>query len=71
MYLANSKIVICLESFSKQFYNIWVIFLLISIIETTALLNLPICGVFLLLLPDVNNIGSLMLLKDLNFFLIL
>ena len=29
-------------SFSKQIYNIWVIFRLISVAETTALLNLPI-----------------------------
>ena len=59
MYSENSKIVICLDSFSKQFYNIWVIIRLISVFETTASLNLPINSNFLwLLLPDL--IGSLM-----------
>ena len=58
MYSENSKIAICLDSFSKQFY-IWVIIRLISVFETTALLNLPINSNFLwLLLPDL--IGSLM-----------
>ena len=53
MYSENSKIVICLDSFSKHFYNILVLF------ETTALLNLNIYSIFLwLLLPD--RIGSLM-----------
>ena len=37
----NSKIVICLDSFFKQNYNIWVVFRLISVFKTTALLNLP------------------------------
>ena len=41
MHFENWKIVICLDSFSKQIYNIWVIFRLISVFETTALLNLP------------------------------
>ena len=59
MYSENSKIVICLDSFSKPIYNIWVIFRLISVFETIALLNLPIYSIFLwLLLPDL--IGSLM-----------
>ena len=59
MYSENSKIVICLDSLSKQIYNIWVIFRLISVFETTVLLNLPIYSIFLwLLLPDL--IGSLM-----------
>ena len=40
MYFENSKIVICLDSFSKQIYNIWAIFRLISVFETTALLYL-------------------------------
>ena len=31
MYSENSKIVICLDSFSKQIYNILVIFRLISV----------------------------------------
>ena len=44
----NSKIVICLDSFSKQIYNIWVIFRLILVFETTSLLNLPIYSIFLL-----------------------
>ena len=51
MYSENSKIVVCLDSFSKQSYNIWVFFGLISVFETTTLLNLP-----RLLLPDL--IGS-------------
>ena len=52
MYSDDSKIVECLDSFSKQIYNIWVIFRLISVFETTALLNLPIYSIFLwLLLP--------------------
>ena len=60
MYSENSNIVMCLDSFSKQIYNIWVIFRLISVFETTALLNLPIYRIFLwLLLPDL--IGSLMI----------
>ena len=42
MYSENSKILICSDSFSKQIYNIWVIFRLISVFETTALLNLPV-----------------------------
>ena len=59
MYSDISKKVICLDSFSKQLYNIWVIFRLISVFETTALLSLPIYSIFLwLLLPDF--IGSLM-----------
>ena len=47
MYSENSKKVICLDSFSKQIYNIEVIFRLISVFETTALLNLPIYSIFL------------------------
>ena len=39
IYSENSKIVICLDSFSEQMYNIWVIIRLISVFETTALLN--------------------------------
>ena len=59
MYSKNLKIVICLDPFSKQIYNVWVIFRLISVFETTALLNIPIYSIFLwLLLPDL--IGSLM-----------
>ena len=59
MYSEKSKIVICLDSFSKQMYNIWVIFRLISVFEMTALLYLRIYSIFLwLLLPDL--IGSLM-----------
>ena len=59
MYSENSKIAKCLDSFSKLFYNIWVIIRLISVFETTALLNLPINSNFLwLLLPDL--IRSLM-----------
>ena len=59
MYSENSKIVICSDSFSKQIYNICVIFRPFSVFETTALLNLPIYIIFLwLLLPDL--IGSLM-----------
>ena len=58
MYSENSKIVICSDSFSKQIYNVWVIFRPLSIFETTALLNLPNYSIFLcLLLPDL--IGSL------------
>ena len=49
----------CLDSFSKQIKNIWVLFGLISVFETTALFNLPSYSIFLwLLLPDI--IGSLM-----------
>ena len=56
MYSENSKIVIRLDSFSKQVFNIWVNFDLLS--ETTALFNLPIYSIFLwLLLSDL--IGSL------------
>ena len=36
MYYENSKKGICLVSFSKQLYNIWVIFQLI-VFETTAM----------------------------------
>ena len=42
MYYENSKIVICLDSFSEQMYNILVTFRLLSVIETTALFNPPI-----------------------------
>ena len=53
-----SKTVISLDSFSKQNCNIWFLVRLISALETTALLNLPIYSTFLwLLLPDL--IGSL------------
>ena len=45
MHSENSKIVICIYSFSKQIYNIWVIFDL-SVFETTPLLNLPIYSIF-------------------------
>ena len=59
MYSENSKKVIHLDTFSKEIKNILVIFRLISVFETTALLNLPINSIFLwLLLPDL--IGSLM-----------
>ena len=59
MYSENSKTVICLDSFSERIYNIWVIFRIMSVFETTALLNLPIYSIFLwLLLPDI--IRSLM-----------
>ena len=59
MYFENSKKVICLDSFSKQIYNNLAIFRLISVFETTDLLNLPIYDIFLwLLLSDL--IGSLM-----------
>ena len=59
MFSENSKIFVCLDSFSKQIYNIWALFGLISVFATTALLNLPSYSVFLwLLLPDL--IGSLM-----------
>ena len=59
MYSEKSKIGICLDSFSKQIYNICAIFRLISVFVATALLNLPIYSIFLwLLLPDL--IGSLM-----------
>ena len=47
MYSENSNIVICLDSFSKQIHNIWGNFRLISVFETTALLNLPIYSIFL------------------------
>ena len=57
MFSENSKKVICLDAFSKQIYIIWIIFRLISVFETTALLNLPKYSIFLwLLLPDL--IGS-------------
>ena len=59
MYSENSKIVICLDSFFKQIYNILVMFRLLSVFETTVLFNLPIYSIFLwLLLPAL--IGSLM-----------
>ena len=59
MYSVNSKIIIRLDSFSKQILNIWIIFRLISVFETNALLNLSISSIFLwLLLPDL--IESLM-----------
>ena len=59
LYSENSKIVICLDSFSKQIYNIWVIFRLISVFQTTALLYFSIYSNYLwLLLSDL--IGSLM-----------
>ena len=66
MFSENSKIVICLDSFSEQIYNSWVIFRLISsVFETTALLDLPIYSIFLwLLLPDL--IGPLMTLLQLK-----
>ena len=44
MYSENSKIVIYVYTFSKQIYNIY-----ITVFETTALLNLPINSIFLLL----------------------
>ena len=60
MYSENSKIAISLESFSKQIYNSWVIIQLMSVFETTAMLNLPLYSIFLwLLLSDL--IGSLMM----------
>ena len=59
MYSVNSKIVICLDSFSKQIDNIWIIFQLLSVFETTALLNLPMYSIFLWL-HLLDRIGSLM-----------
>ena len=62
MFPENLKIVMCLDPFSKQsYYNIWVFFRLISVVEPTALLKLPIYSIFILLiLPglirgSVNN----------------
>ena len=46
MYSENAKIVICLASFSKQIYNIWVSFRLISVFETTDLNILRIYNAF-------------------------
>ena len=58
MYSENLKIVICLDSFSKQIYNIGEFFRFISVFETTDLFYLPIYSIFVwLLLPDL--IGSL------------
>ena len=59
MYSENSKKVICLDSISKQIYNIWIIFRLKSVFETNAVLNLQIYSIFLWLLLPVL-IGSLM-----------
>ena len=56
MYSEKSKIVICLDSFSKQIYNILVDFRLISVFETTTLLNLPIYSISLRLLLPVSRI---------------
>ena len=62
MFPENSKIVICLDAFSRQIYIIWIIFRLISVFETTALLNLPKNSIFLwFLLP--NLIGPLIRLS--------
>ena len=61
MYSEKSKKLICLDSFSRQINIIWVIFRLISVFETTALLNLPnFCTFLRLLLPYL--IGSLIAL---------
>ena len=49
MYTENSKISICLDSFSKQIYNIWVNFRLLSVFETTRILKLPIKSIYHLL----------------------
>ena len=55
MYSEKSKKAVCLDSFPKQIYNILVIFRLISVFETIALLNLPIYSIFLgLPLPGVS-----------------
>ena len=64
MYSQNSNIVISVFRFiSKHIYSIWVIFRLISVFETTALLNLLIYSIFLwLLLPEL--IGSLMMIAE-------
>ena len=59
MYSENSKKVIRLDSFSIQIKKKWVIFRLISVFETTALLNLPIHNIFLWL-PLPTLITSLM-----------
>ena len=59
MYSENLKRVVCSHSFSKLIYNVLVSFRLKSVFETTALSNLHIyCILLLLLLPDL--IGSLM-----------
>ena len=56
MYSKKSKIFICLDSFSKHIYNILAIFLLISVFETPALLNLPFYSIYLwLLLQDLRS----------------
>ena len=49
MYFENSKLIIRLDSFSKLFLNIWVIFGFISVFETTVL-DLPNYSIFLRLL---------------------
>ena len=54
MYSEKSKKGICLDSFSKQIF-----FRLISVFETTALLNLPINSISLRLLLS-SLIGSMM-----------
>ena len=56
MYSEKSKIVICLDSFPKQIYNILVDFRLISVFETTTLLNLPIYSISPRLLLPVLRI---------------
>ena len=54
MYSDNSKIVTCLDSFSKQIHNIWVFFRLLSVFETTALLSFANLQYFpLAFLPDL------------------
>ena len=49
MYFETSKLIIRLDSFSKLFLNIWVIFGFISVFETTAL-DLPNYSIFFMLL---------------------
>ena len=46
MYYENSKMVLCLDSFSKQIYNILVSFRFRPVFETIALLNSSIYSIF-------------------------
>ena len=53
----NSKIITRVDLFSKQVKHIWVIFRLIPVSETTALLNLPVNRIFLWLpLQDLMSL---------------
>ena len=59
IYSESSELIIRLDSFSKQFFNFFGIFRLITVFETTAMLKIANLQYFPLA-PFARSVGSLM-----------